>query len=104
MIIEKEDKLFVTNVTILDTLQGIAKHLIISMMERKEGMYLYVSYIITLETQKDSVEWKKRHLIRNQNYKRNNRRNDDSLKEEMKDETKDFKETFMKAKNLEVFI
>ena len=57
MIVEKEDRLFVKDVTILDKLQGIVEHLIISVMENKEGMYLYVSYVITLDTQKDSVEW-----------------------------------------------
>ena len=57
MIVEKEDRLFVTDVTILDTLQGIAEHVIISVMEKKEEMYLYVSYVITLETQQDSIEW-----------------------------------------------
>ena len=57
MKVEKEDRLFVTYVTILDTLQGIVEHLIISVMENKEGMYLYVSYVITLDTQQDSIEW-----------------------------------------------
>ena len=57
MTMEKEDRLFSTDVTILDTLQGIVEHLIISVMEKKEGMYLYVSYVITLDTQQDFVEW-----------------------------------------------
>ena len=50
MIVEKEDRLFVIDVTIFDTLQGIIEHLIISVMDNKEEMYLYVSYVITLET------------------------------------------------------
>ena len=57
MIVEKEDKLFVTDVTILDTLQGTKEHLIINVMENKEEMYLYVSYVITLDTHQDSIEW-----------------------------------------------
>ena len=57
MTVEKEDRLFVIYVKILDTLQGIAKQLIISVMDNKEGMYLYVSYAITLDTQQDYVEW-----------------------------------------------
>ena len=56
MIIEKEDKLFSIGVTILDTLQGIVEHLITSIMN-KQGMYLYVSNVITLDTQKDFIEW-----------------------------------------------
>ena len=56
MIVEKEDRLFVIDVTILDTLQGIAEHLII-IMEIKKGIHLYVSYVITLDTQQDSIEW-----------------------------------------------
>ena len=58
MKVEKEEKMFVTNVIILDTLQGIVEHLIIRMMEIKVGMYLYVSYVITLDTQQHSIEWK----------------------------------------------
>ena len=51
MIMEKEDKLYNTSVIIFDILQAIAKHLIIRMMEIREEMYLYVSYVITLDTQ-----------------------------------------------------
>ena len=57
MKVEKEEKLFATDATTLDTLQGIIEHLIIRMMEIKEGMYLYVSYLINLDTQRDFVEW-----------------------------------------------
>ena len=57
MTMEKEDRLFVTDVTILDTLQGIVQHLIISVMENKEGMYMYVCYVINLDIKKDYVEW-----------------------------------------------
>ena len=57
MIMEEENKLYPTSVTILDILQGIVEHLIIKMMEIKEGMYMYVSYVITLDTQQDSIEW-----------------------------------------------
>ena len=63
MKVEKEEKMFVTDVIILDTLQGIVEHLIISVMEIKEGMYLYVSYVITLDTQQDSIEWIEGALI-----------------------------------------
>ena len=59
MIVEKEDSLFVTDVIILDTLQGFAEHLILNVIENKEGIYLYVNYVITLDTQQDSIEWKK---------------------------------------------
>lgn len=55
MKVEKEEKLFVTDVTILDTLQRISEHLMTKLMN-KERMYLYVSYVITLETQKSSAE------------------------------------------------
>ena len=51
MIVEKKDRFFATDVTILDTLQGIAEHLIISVMEDMEEIYLYVNYVITLVTQ-----------------------------------------------------
>ena len=57
MTIEKEDRLFFIDVIILDTLQGIAKYLIISVMENKEKMCLYVSYVITLDAQQDYIEW-----------------------------------------------
>ena len=50
IIVEKEDRLYAIDVTTLDTLQGIVEHLIMRMMEIKEGMYLYVSYVITLDT------------------------------------------------------
>ena len=56
MIVEKEDRLCSTDVTILDMLHGITEHLIIRMMEIKEGMYLYVSYVITLYTQKKPIQ------------------------------------------------
>ena len=56
MRVEKENKLFVTNVIILDTLQGIVEHLTTNIMN-KEGMYMYVNYVITLDTQNDSIEW-----------------------------------------------
>ena len=35
---------------------GIEKHLITNMMS-KEGMYLYVSYVIILDTQQSSTKW-----------------------------------------------
>ena len=50
MKVEKEDKLFVIDATILDTLQGIIQHWIISVMEEIEEMYLYARYAITLDT------------------------------------------------------
>ena len=53
MIIEEEDRLYATNITILDTLQGIIEHLIVRMEPIRGGMYLYVSYEITLDTQQD---------------------------------------------------
>ena len=56
MIMEKEDILFARNVTILDTLQGIAEHLITIIMN-KGGMYLYVKYAINLGRQQDSTKW-----------------------------------------------
>ena len=33
------------------------EHLMINVMENLEEMYLYVSYVITLDTQQDFVEW-----------------------------------------------
>ena len=57
MIVEKEYKLYARNVTILDTLQGIVENLVIIVMENKEGMYLYVNYVINLDTQQGFVEW-----------------------------------------------
>ena len=56
MIVVKEDILYARDLTTLDTLQGITKHLIINMAEIKEGMYLYVIYVITLDTQQNSAE------------------------------------------------
>ena len=50
MKVEKEGKLYVTDATTLDILQGIVEHLMISAMEEIEGMYLYASYVITLDT------------------------------------------------------
>ena len=50
MKVEKEGKLYVTDATTLDILQGIAKHLMISAMEGIEGKYLYASYEINLDT------------------------------------------------------
>ena len=68
---EKRASLCVTCVTILDTLQGIFKHLMtkewkkqfvtnkegMTSLINKEGMYLYVSYVITLDRQKGCIEW-----------------------------------------------
>ena len=54
---KKEGKSYVTDATTLDKLQGIAEHLMISAMEEIEGMYLYASYAISLDTQKSFVEW-----------------------------------------------
>ena len=51
MTVEKEDRLFVTDVTILDILQGTTENLMINVMENKEEMYLYVSFVITLDIQ-----------------------------------------------------
>ena len=48
---------------ILGTLQGIVEHLIVKMELIKEGMPLYVSYVITLDTQQDYVEWIEGTLI-----------------------------------------
>ena len=50
MNVEKEDNFFVIDTTILDTLQGIAKHLTARKMNKKE-MYLYVRYAIIVDTQ-----------------------------------------------------
>ena len=50
MKVEKEGKLYVTNATTLEILQGIVEHLMISAMEEIEEMYLYSNYVITLET------------------------------------------------------
>ena len=46
----KEDKSYVTDAITLDTLQGIAEHLMISAMEIEE-MYLHVSYATILDIQ-----------------------------------------------------
>ena len=54
----------VTNVTILDTLQGIAEHLKVTMGTIRGEMHMYVNYEITLSTQQDFVEWIKGTLIR----------------------------------------
>ena len=43
----------------------------------------------------------RRNFNKNQNYRRNNKRNDDSLREERKERTEDFRDTFVKAKELE---
>ena len=56
MMMEKEDRLYVTSVTIQDTLQEIAEHLIVIMKKIREGMHMYVSYVITLDIQQDSIE------------------------------------------------
>ena len=50
MKVEKEGKLFAIDVIILDTLQGIAEHLIINVMEDIEEMYLHANCVITLVT------------------------------------------------------
>ena len=50
MKVEKEDKFFVINVTILDGLKGIAEHRTTNIMN-KEGMYMYFSYVTTLDKQ-----------------------------------------------------
>ena len=53
----KEDKSYVIDAITLDTLQEIAKHLMISAMEEIEEMYLHVNYATTLDTQQSLVEW-----------------------------------------------
>ena len=63
MKVEKEGKLYVTNATTLDILQGIVEHLMISAMEEIEGMYLHVSYATILDTQQSLVEWIEEFLI-----------------------------------------
>ena len=50
MKVEKEGKSYVTDAITLDTLQEIAKHLMISEMEEIEGIYLHVSHATTLDT------------------------------------------------------
>ena len=54
----KGRKVYITSVTILDTLQGIIEHLKVRMELIKGGIHLYVSYAINLDTHKDFVEWK----------------------------------------------
>ena len=58
----KEGKSYVTDAIILDTLQEIAEHLMISTMEEIEGMYLHVSYATILDTQQSLVEWTEEFL------------------------------------------
>ena len=48
-----ECRLFIPNVTILDTSQEIAEHLKVRMEKIRVEMHLYVSYEITLDTQQD---------------------------------------------------
>ena len=55
--------LFVTNVIILDILQGIVVHLKVRIRTIKGEMHLYFSYAITLDTQQDFVEWTEGALI-----------------------------------------
>ena len=57
MKVGKEDKSYVIDVITLDTLQEIVEHLMISAMEKIEGMYLHVSYATILDTQQSLVEW-----------------------------------------------
>ena len=59
----RRNNLYVTSVTILDTLQEIVEHLIIRMEPIIEGMYLYISYVITLDMQQDSTKWIEGTLI-----------------------------------------
>jgi hypothetical protein len=56
-LMEKRDSLFCISVSNLDTLQGIAEHLIIRLEQVRKGMHLYVSYVINLNTLRDIVEW-----------------------------------------------
>ena len=53
----RESILFVTNVTILDTLQEIAEQLKIRREKVIGEMNLYVSYAITLDTQQATTKW-----------------------------------------------
>ena len=46
-LMDRRTSLCVTNVTILDTLQGITEHLRIIMKLIREEMHMYVSYVIT---------------------------------------------------------
>ena len=65
MKVEKEEKLFVIDATILDILWGIAEHLIISAIEEIEEMYLYANCVINLDTQQSFVEWIEETLTKN---------------------------------------
>ena len=49
----KGNNFFITNVTILYILEGIAKHLRVIMRIMKGKMHLYVSYVINFDTQQD---------------------------------------------------
>ena len=59
----KRNSLYVTSLTTLDILQGITDYLIVRMEPIKEEMHLYVSYVITLDTHWDIVEWTKETSI-----------------------------------------
>ena len=59
----KESKSYVIDATTLDILQDIVEKMMISAMEEIEGMYLYVSYATTLDTQQSLVEWTEGILI-----------------------------------------
>ena len=63
MKVGKEVKSYVIDAIILDTLQEIAWHLMISAMEEIEGMYLHVNYATILDTQKSLAEWTEEFLI-----------------------------------------
>ncbi len=107
-LMEKIKNLYVTSVTILDTSQGIAEHLIVIMEPTKEGMHLYVIYVITLDTTR-YCRMDRRNFNRNPNHKRNGNKNDrnndnnndNSQKEEIKEQVDEFREAFVKAKDLE---
>ena len=60
----RKSNLFVTNVTILDILQGIAEYLKVRIGTIRGEMHLYVSYAINLDTQQDSIEWTEGTLTR----------------------------------------
>ena len=54
----KGNHLYVTSVVIMDVFQGIVEHFkVINMELVREGIHLYVIYVITLYTQQDFVEW-----------------------------------------------
>ena len=59
----KRKSLYVTSVTILDTLQWIVEHLRIRMEWVRGGMHMYISYAINLDTQQNYVEWIEGTLI-----------------------------------------